>query len=418
MSKKSNSRRLHKSVGILGTAALMAMPLVSRAEPPPITIGITAWLASIPGRSIANGAILAADEINAKGGVNGRKIKLVIEANHNSTTDAISSFQRMVKQDHTVAVVGDFTSEVGLALEPWAARLHQPFIITGAASNKLTATVHEHYKHYKYVFEPNLNSAYLAQNICDAAKDILVGKLHMKTAVIMSEDAAWTLPLDAGFKACLPKVGLKVLKEIRFAPNTSDFTPIFQKIEALHPDVIITGWAHAGERPTVQWATQHVPIPIAGISSQATSTTFWKATNGAAQGIMTISPAAAGIAITKKTLPFLAAYKAKFHSSPAYTGFTTYDAIYALAAAIERAKSTKPDALVTALAKTDRISTEGRLQFQGPKAKFAHAMVYGEGHVRWIDVQWQDGKQKCIWPENLANAKPKFPSFVKLPASK
>lgn len=410
------SRR--KSIGAVAVAAMTALPLLAQAKSEPIVVGITAWMGSIPGRSIADGAKLAAEQINAKGGIDGRQIKLVIEDNHNSTTDAIRSFQRMVRNDKAVAVVGDFTSEVGLALEPWAARMHEPFLITGAASNKLTEFVHANYAKHKYIFEPNLNSGELAQNICDAAHDVLAEKLHMKTAVVLSEDAAWTLPLDARFNKCLPKAGLKVLKDIRFAPNTSDFTPIYQRIEAMHPDVIITGWAHAGVKPTTQWAEQNVPIPLMGISSQATSTTFWKSTNGATQGVITIAPAAAGVAITKKTQPFMKAYQEKFGTSPAYTGFTTYDAMYALAAAIERAKSTKPDAIVSALAKTNRIGTEGPMKFNPPSAHFANGIVYGEGHVRWIALQWQDGKQETIWPKDLANAKPKFPGFVKLPASK
>ena len=57
----------------------------------------------------------------------------------------------------------------------------------------------------------------------------------------MSEDAAWTTPLDAGYLKCLPKIGLKVLDHIRFSPDTTDFTPIFNKIEGEKPDVIITG---------------------------------------------------------------------------------------------------------------------------------------------------------------------------------
>ncbi len=60
----------------------------------------------------------------------------------------------------------------------------------------------------------------------------------------MSEDAAWTKPLDAGYEACLPKAGLKVVEHIRFSPDTTDFTPIFNKMEAAKPDVIVTGISH------------------------------------------------------------------------------------------------------------------------------------------------------------------------------
>ncbi|MGH7075420.1 MAG: ABC transporter substrate-binding protein [Stellaceae bacterium] len=409
--------RLRKAALICAGVGLGALPLAAQAAKAPITIGITAPLGTIPGKAIANGATLAVDEINAKGGVNGRHFKLVIEDNHLSTADAIRSFQRMAKQDNAIAIIGAFTSENALALEPWSARLHEPFLVTGAASNKISEYVHADYKQRKYIFHAYVPSAYLALAVCDAAHDVLVGELHMKTAVVMSEDAAWTKPLDVGYDKCLPKAGLKVLKNIRFAPNTSDFTPIYQKIEGMHPDVIIAGWAHVGVQPTVQWAQQKVPIPLAGINAQAGSDAFWKATNGATQGIITTSTAAPGVAITQKTVPFSKSYEKKFGVSPAYSAYSTYDAIYVVAAALKRAKSTKPDALVAALEKTNLVGTQGRLVFQGPKAKFTHALKYGAKYTRGVEIQWQDGKQKCIWPLKLANAKPVFPSFVKVSAA-
>ena len=95
-------------------------------------------------------------------------------------------------------------------------------------------------------------------------------------ARIDSEDAAWTTPFDASYLECLPKTGLKVLDHIRFNPDTTDFTPIFHRIEDAHPDAIITGMSHVGVQPTVQWHDQQVPIPMLGISAQATTSAFWK----------------------------------------------------------------------------------------------------------------------------------------------
>ncbi len=120
--------------------------------------------------------------------------------------------------------------------------------------------------------------------MCDAAKQMLVDQYHMKSAVIMSEDAAWTTPLDNEYEKCLPKIGLKVVDHIRFSPDTTDFTPIFNKIEASKPDVIMTGISHVGVQPTVQWKNQQVPIPMFGVASQATNATFWNDTNGATAG--------------------------------------------------------------------------------------------------------------------------------------
>ena len=115
---------------------------------------------------------------------------------------------------------------------------------------------------------------------------MLVDGLKMKTAVIMSEDAAWTTTLDAGLRGVPAENRLTVLDHIRFSPDTTDFTPIFNKIEGEKPDVIITGISHVGVQPTVQWKSQQVPIPMFGISTQATNSTFWKDTNGAAEGVI------------------------------------------------------------------------------------------------------------------------------------
>ena len=206
-----------------------------------IKIGVIAEAQAIAGASIPQAAQLAADEINAKGGIDGRKIELVTYDDHSSSADAVRAFQRAVSEDKVVAVIGSYISEVVLALEPWAARLKTPFITPGAASNEISLSVHKDYEKNKYTFHGYLTSDALANSVCDAAKDVLVDGMHMKTAVIMSEDAAWTKPLDVAYEACLPKVGLKVLDHIRFSPDTTDFTPIFNKIEGVKPDVIITG---------------------------------------------------------------------------------------------------------------------------------------------------------------------------------
>ena len=222
-------------------------------------------------------------------------------------------------------------------------------------------------------------------------------------------------PLDARYLKCLPESGLKVLDHIRFNPDTTDFTPIFNKIEGEHPDVIITGISHVGVQPTVQWHDQRVPIAMAGQSSQATTSTFWKDTNGAAEGVITATAAGPGVAITPKTIPFIEAYQKKYGATPAYSGFAAYDDVYIIANAAVAAGSTDPDKLVAAMEKTDYVGTIGRVQFYGKDSQYTHAMKYGKDYVSGTFIQWQNGKQVTVWPTDKANAKIKFPDFVKLP---
>jgi branched-chain amino acid transport system substrate-binding protein len=71
---------------------------------------------------------------------------------------------------------------------------------------------------------------------------------------------------------------------------------------------------------------------------------------------------------------------------------------------------------VTALEATDHVGTVGRIQFYGRDHQFTHAMKYGPGLVTTIAIQWQNGKQTCVWPADKCNAKITFPSFVKTPS--
>ena len=396
---------------LLGTAAMLATPAVAADS---LKIGVIAEAQAIAGASIPQAAQMAADEINAKGGIDGRKIEIVSYDNHSSSADSVRAFQRAVNEDKVNAVIASYISEVVLALEPWASRLKTPFVTPGAASNEISKSVHTDYEKNKYTFHGYLTSAALALSVCDAAKDLLVDQKHMKTAVIMSEDAAWTKPLDVGYEECLPKVGLKVLDHIRFSPDTTDFTPIFNKIEGSKPDVIITGISHVGVQPTVQWKNQQVPIPMFGISSQATNETFGKDTNDAAEGVLYQGVSGPNVAVTSKSVPFAENFKKRYGNYPSYAGCTAYDEVYYLADAVKRAGSTEADKLVGALEKTDWEGTIGRVQFYGKDDQFTHSIKYGKGLITGLMLQWQGGKQTAVWPKEVAKSDLKFPSFVKV----
>src|SRR5579871_5481125 len=201
---------------LAGAAAMFLAAPVHAQSADPIKIGVIAEVQSIAGAATPGGAQIAADEINAKGGVLGRKIEIVTYDNKSSSADSVRAFQRAVSEDKVSAVIASYISEVVLALEPWAARLKMPLITPGAASNEITKAIHNDYEKNKYTFHGFLTSAAQAQIVCNAAKDLLVDQLKLKTAAIMSEDAAWTKPLDISYESCLPKAGLSVVDHIRF----------------------------------------------------------------------------------------------------------------------------------------------------------------------------------------------------------
>ncbi|MCJ2123381.1 ABC transporter substrate-binding protein [Methylobacterium sp. J-077] len=402
---------LRRRLPMLLAAGLIVSGQARAADP--IKVGVIAEAQSVAGASIPQAVQLAADEINAKGGVDGRLIQIVTYDDKSSASDAVRAFQRAVSEDKVNLVIASYISEVVLALMPWAARLKTPMITPGAASNEISVAVHKDYARNKYVFHGYLTSHALAQAVCDSAKDALVGLLKAKTAAIMSEDAAWTRPLDAAYEECLPKSGLTIVEHVRFSPDTGDFTPIYNKIEAAKPDLIVTGIAHVGVQPTVQWQNQQVPIAMTGISGQATSSSFWANTNGGTQGVLFDSVALPGVALTEKTIPFAEAFTKRFGGAPSYAGYMAYDAMHYSAEAIKRAGSTEADKLVDALEKTDWVGTVGHITFYGKDETFTHSIKYGPGLMTSVLGQWQNGKQVAIWPSEVANGKLVLPPAVK-----
>ena len=377
--------------------AALVLPLAAGAAfaAEPIRIGVIAENSAISGIAIPNAAMIAADEINAAGGIDGRKIEIIAYDDHNSAADAVRALQRLASQDKVEAVIATYTSEVALALEPWAGRLKLPIITPGAASDEITKRVHENYAALKYVFQGYFASSFLSQSVCDSAKDLLVDQFHMKTAAIFSEDAAWTVPLDATYEACLPKAGLKVLDTIRMSPDTTDFTPIYNGLEAKKPDVLIAGISHVGVQPVTQWASQQVPIPMYGVVSQATSTTFWKDTNGATDGVVlqnmaveTVPTTAEDRAVRDRPTSSVSASRQPIRAMEPMTRST-----------ISPTRSTGPAATTPTSSwmhskRPSGIGTVGHDQVlrQG-RGAHAHGLIYGPGDgQRALIIQWQNGK--------------------------
>ncbi|MGY4326352.1 hypothetical protein ACVWWG_000766 [Bradyrhizobium sp. LB7.2] len=154
-----------------------------------------------------------------------------------------------------------------------------------------------------------------------------------------------------------------------------------------------------------------MPIPMFGISSQATNETFGKDTNQAAEGVLYQGVSGPGVAVTPKSVPFAEAFKKKFGNYPSYAGYTSYDEVYYIADAVKRAGSTDADKLVDALEKTDWEGTIGRVQFYGKDDPFTHSIKYGKGLITGLMLQWQDGKQSAVWPQGCRQGRRQVPEF-------
>ena len=214
-------------------------------------------------------------------------------------------------------------------------------------------------------------------------------------------------------------IGVKVLDHIRVSPDTTDFTPIFNKIEGEKPDVMITGISHVGVQPTVQWKQQEVPIPMFGVSSAGDQfSSFWKDTNGATDGVLFHGFSGPDVAVTPKTLPFVQAFQKRFGIRRPIAA--TPPMTRSIMSPTRSSAPARP--IPTSWSRRWRrptiVGTIGRVQFKGKEHRPIRTRSRSAPDtITGLMLQWQNGKQVNLWPANVANGKLKFPSFIKIGAA-
>jgi branched-chain amino acid transport system substrate-binding protein len=186
--------------GLVVAALLLLGPLTAQTQQT-IKIGVVAGLEIANGRDTLRGAQLAADEINAAGGVMGRKIELVVG---DMKTEGDGELARRVYQDiasRSDAVVGFFRSEAVLAVLPDIPRMKKPLLITGATS-LATDQVPSNYDNYKYVFRPHAQHV-LAGGGHAALRRGLRGRVGQQGGLAQQQGrAGQRRPLVGGISSC------------------------------------------------------------------------------------------------------------------------------------------------------------------------------------------------------------------------
>lgn len=371
-----------------------------------IKIGVIGPMQFTQGEGHWNGATLAAEEINAKGGVQVGDKKLPIElvkVDSNefiSLPDATNAVELATSRHKVNFLVGGFRTEAVLVMQDIAMDNKTIFIGCGAAHPKLCGKVKENYDRYKYWFRVTpINSRFLVK-----VDFILLGmvakimatelKIPKLKVAIVAEKAVWCDPIVGIAQKNLPKMGMEVVGVWRPSPVATDVTAELSAIQSSGAHIIFTSFSSSvGITFAKQWGELKVPAAAVGINVEAQKDGFWAATGGKGDYTLTINTYAR-VKITDKTIDFFDKYRKRFKESPNYTA-GTYDAVNILAEAITKVGSLDPDKLVPVIEKTDRTGASGRLVFDQ-----THDITWGPGYVTGVGTQWQNGKNKCVWPLN------------------
>ncbi|MEW6105594.1 MAG: ABC transporter substrate-binding protein [Bacillota bacterium] len=300
----------------------------------PIKIGIAAPLTGIGadwGFYITSSAKLAADEINAQGGVNGRKIELYIEDDQSQPTVHVSAIKKLIHETKVDVILGSGVSLCVLAGIPVIEQYEVPLLVTCASAPKISKQGSKWMMAQLPVTEDYclpMTAAYGVRN------------KGLKKVGIIYENSDWGKePAEAARKR-IGELGGTVTAFEAFNPTDTDFSAQLTKIKFTNPDMLLTMSVPKHTAIIVRQARQ-VGLGVPIYMNQANSSMLFLETAGQyAEGCWSTvywSPFATDEASKK----FVEAYKAATGKNAVQACASTYDGMYLLAEAIKKVGTDK-----------------------------------------------------------------------------
>jgi len=393
----------------LAALALLAGGMAAAAEEKPIVIGITAAIQLQVGRDTVDAAQIAIDEVNAAGGVLGRKLTMVVADETMDPQQGVAAVKKLTADDHVDVLIGGYNSGVTLAQEPHIADARTIYLGVGAASPSITDFVKKNYKRFKYIFRVNpINAVHQAEQVAGFVVGKVKGDLGYRTIAIVGENAKWVQDLAPVLKSTVEEGGVKVAMLELFDPDMSDFSPLLSQVKDSGAQFLVILVSHANSDVFVkQWYDAKFPMAIGGIDVKGQDPDFFSRIGGKSIA-ETVTNGLLAEPLTPKTMPFWNAFNARYKRPPVYTAPGAYDALHIYAEAVDRAQSTDPDKVVPELEKTRYLGTQGTYVFTDD-----HDVKPGPGLINLLFVQWQEnGKRVIVWPKELATGKMILPPWI------
>lgn len=294
----------------------------------------------------ANGAILAAEEINKAGGVLGRQINFIVHDSQYKMDVTAQIAKQFVEEDKVIGVVGFTDTDSVLASGPTIQKAGLPFVVAGATSPRIPSQIGD--KLFLACFGDNVQAA--------AGAEFGFKNFGKSAYLLWDKGVEYTTLLGGYFKSAFTEMGGTLVLEESYEDNATDFSAQITKLKALpqQPDFYyVAAMPYNVGTVVKQFRDAGLTGPIIGGDGYDDPT--WVAAAGAASDNVyftthALNDATAGTDAYKK---FFAAFKAKFGKDPenAFAGLG-YDAVYLLVDAIKRAGSTDAAAIQKALSET------------------------------------------------------------------
>jgi urea transport system substrate-binding protein len=330
-----------------------------------IKIGVPVGLSganSVVAPSVVQSAELAVEEINAKGGVLGRKLELIVADDGSGAAGAQKAFDSLIFQKKVDVLISMETSAARNAGLPIVNRGKTPFIYTSFYEGRSCSK-------YMYV------NAWVPDQQVAPIVDYFMKTNSAKTFFLVGSDYAFGRGMLDFTKAYIAKKGGKVIGEEYLPMDGSDWTAVINKLKSAKPDAIITSTAGGAPNVTLtkQLRAAGVTLPYGNLAVDEGTA---KDMGADAEGIV-ISGSYLTNIDSAKNKEFMAAMQKKFGDklkTPNDLSVPQYEAVYAYKAAVEKVGGTDADKIIPALAQVKFDGPRGTIQMN--KQRHAPLTMY------------------------------------------
>jgi len=373
--------------------ALAVGGVVVAAAQGPIRIGaslsLTGTYAKL-GKNQHEGYQLCEKDLNAKGGLLGRKVQFAVYDDQSMPATAVRLYEKLITEDKVDAIMGPYSSPVTEAAVNVTEKYKKVMVAPLAATTSIFK------KGRKYIFMVISPAEGYLEGLVDMA-----AKRGLKTVAVVNEDTLFSKAAASGAVELAKKKGMQVVFTEAYPKGNTDFSALLTKLKAANPDVLAAAtYFDDAVALTRQMKELNVNPKMYGVTVGGDLPEFYDTLKQNAEYIY-------GATQWEPTLPYpgnqewFDTYKKEFGHEPSYHSAAGYAGCVIYAEAVKRANSLDGDKVRDQLLKLETRTIFGDYKVDADGFQVAHKMV---------TFQWQKEKKATVWPDELAKSKPLFPT--------
>ena len=296
------------------------------------------------GQSTNKGIRMAFDELNAAGGIKGKKLKLITYDNQGKQDESAAVVKRLITQDKALAIIGEVASSRSLAAAPIAQQYKVPMISPSSTNPKVTQVG-------DYIFRICFIDTFQGYVMAK----FMIDNLKLKKVAILRDVSDYSMGLADNFAKEVKAMGGEVIIDVSYGTSDIDFKAQLTQIKSKNPEAIfVPGYYTQVAQITYQGRQLGIKAPFLGgdgWDNAELEANSKKAVNGSYYSNHYSTESTDG-----KVQEFIQKFKAKFNETPDAMAALGYDAAKFLAAAMERTTEITPENIRNELAKTKDFS--------------------------------------------------------------